>query len=222
MAESKNYRDKLKVIDGVVSKRERIAIPTAARREMLKRINLCGTYGNSLEQEPSKGRDVLSKHAQLYRRHGLQLSYLFTVPHIQSKRTLDITWCPGKPVANCGRRSISARWWTLGYRGELPQQIFWVVGNVQHLLLCSDKQNESHIRMIRNPREGDITYDGPRFAAEEFSRLAHEWEFWHVTTSPHYHKVNGLVWRSIQTAKRMRVISVVKEDGYTKCLFITT
>ena len=38
MAESKNYRDELKVIDGLVLKGERIAIPTAARREMLKRI----------------------------------------------------------------------------------------------------------------------------------------------------------------------------------------
>ena len=38
MAESKNYRDELKVIDGLVWKEERIVIPSAARREMLKQI----------------------------------------------------------------------------------------------------------------------------------------------------------------------------------------
>ena len=38
MAESKNCRDELKVIDGLVLKGERIVIPTAARRETLKRI----------------------------------------------------------------------------------------------------------------------------------------------------------------------------------------
>ena len=84
-----NYRDELTVIDGLVLKGERIVIPTAARRKNAETESMW-TYGNSEVQEPSKGSDVLAKHAQSDRKHGLELSNLPTVPPIQSKRTHDI------------------------------------------------------------------------------------------------------------------------------------
>lgn len=105
----------------------------------------------------------------------------------------------------------------------LPQQIFWRVReNLQHLFLCSDKQNESHIRMIGHPREGNITYKGPQFAAEDFFRLAHEWEFWHATTSPLTTKRTGWSEGLFKQQNECAYISVTKEDGYTKCVFIIT
>ena len=46
-----------------------------------------------------------------------------------------------------------------------------------------------------------VSDNGPQFAAEHFTRFAYEWNFQHVTTSPIYPQTNGLVERSVQTAK---------------------
>lgn len=48
-----------------------------------------------------------------------------------------------------------------------------------------------------------VSDNGPQFAAEEFSRFAHDWEFRHVTMSPHYLHENGLVGRFRSNSKAL-------------------
>uniref|UniRef100_A0A3Q2Z869 Gypsy retrotransposon integrase-like protein 1 n=2 Tax=Hippocampus comes TaxID=109280 RepID=A0A3Q2Z869_HIPCM len=45
--------------------------------------------------------------------------------------------------------------------------------------------------------------NGPQFANEKFRHFAEEWDFKHMTSSPHFPQSNGLVESSVKTVKRL-------------------
>ena len=47
-----------------------------------------------------------------------------------------------------------------------------------------------------------ITNNSPEFSSHKFRSFSKTWDILHKTISPHYHQLNGLVERSIQTVKR--------------------
>ena len=64
-----------------------------------------------------------------------------------------------------------------------------------------------------------VSDNGPQYAAEDFSRFAHEWALRHVTTSPIYPQANGLVERSVQTAKQLlKKAKVGSQDPFLSLL----
>ena len=48
-----------------------------------------------------------------------------------------------------------------------------------------------------------ISDNGPAYASEEFKRFAEQWEFQHVTTSPHYPQSNGKAESAVKTCKTL-------------------
>ena len=51
----------------------------------------------------------------------------------------------------------------------------------------------------------------PQLSSREFSRFAEEWNFHHVTSSPHYPQSNGLVENAVKQAKNL--LDTCKKDG---------
>ncbi|KAL4708755.1 hypothetical protein ACJJTC_007136 [Scirpophaga incertulas] len=52
---------------------------------------------------------------------------------------------------------------------------------------------------------------GPQFSAYEFKKFAQEWNFFHITSSPHYPQSNGQIERTVQTVKN--IIKKSAEDN---------
>lgn len=57
-----------------------------------------------------------------------------------------------------------------------------------------------------------ITDNGTNFCSQEFANFANQWEFQHVTTSPHHHKANGRAEAAVKIIKHM-LQKVNKEGG---------
>lgn len=48
-----------------------------------------------------------------------------------------------------------------------------------------------------------VTGNGPCFASSEFAKFASQWNFQHVTSSPHYPQSNGKAENAVRTFKRL-------------------
>uniref|UniRef100_A0A8C5MSV1 Integrase catalytic domain-containing protein n=1 Tax=Leptobrachium leishanense TaxID=445787 RepID=A0A8C5MSV1_9ANUR len=48
-----------------------------------------------------------------------------------------------------------------------------------------------------------MTENAPSFSSREFRTFAHQWDFHHVTSSPHYPRLNGLAERGVRSAKQL-------------------
>ena len=59
-----------------------------------------------------------------------------------------------------------------------------------------------------------ITDSGPKFTNHHFKKLSKNLDFKHQIVSSHYYQTNGLVERSIQTAKQ--TLKKVKDDQQDK------
>ena len=67
------------------------------------------------------------------------------------------------------------------------------------------------------------TNNGPEYTAQSFKRFAKEWDFKHVTSSPHFPQSNGLVERAIQTVKKsLKKAHDGNDDPYLTLLILNT
>ena len=64
-----------------------------------------------------------------------------------------------------------------------------------------------------------VSENGPQYAAQEFARFAREWDFSYFTSSPTYPQSNGLLEKSVHTAKQLlKKAKLEKIDPYISLL----
>lgn len=191
-----NYRDELAVVDGLVLKGERIVVPAAADREMLKRIHV-GHIG--IVKCKNRAKEVMfwpNMHSQI------------------EEMVSNCATCLQFRISNPKDPMISH---------EVPESPWQIVAadlfqiDDEHYLIVVDYHSRyfelekmsstTCSAVVRRMKaaipERVVSDNGPQFAAEEFSRFAHDWEFRHVTMSPHYLHENGLVGRFRSNSKAL-------------------
>ena len=64
-----------------------------------------------------------------------------------------------------------------------------------------------------------ISDNSPQYSSQEFSSFAQQWEFKHVTSSPHYPKSNGKAESAVKTCKNLlKKADLAKADVYLSLL----
>ena len=63
-----------------------------------------------------------------------------------------------------------------------------------------------------------VSDNGPQYSSKEFQQFCKEWEFQHITSSPHYHQSNGQSESAVKTIKGLLKKSIDSGQDFYKCL----
>ena len=200
-----NIRQELSVCDGLLLRGDRIVIPYSMRREMLDRIH-DGHLGITKSREranqavwwPGLSKDVettVSKcrfclEKQPSQKHEpLMPSSLPTRPFERMAADL----CEFKGQHFLVTTDYFSRYIDIGY---LP--------NISSASVINKLKNTFAHHGIPQTLISD---NGRQFSSEEFKNFASEWNFTHVTSSPHFPQSNGAAERAVKIAK-----DILKQD----------
>ena len=203
-----HVQDELSYIDGILFKGDRVVIPSTLREDMVQIIH--------------EGHQGIVRSKQLAR----DIMYW---PGMNDKITDVVNKCAVCQSARNRQQREPLK------PSEIPEGPWRVVA--ADLLQCVDskflvvvdyysdfieieelKNNtlsttviESLAKMfaVHGIPEKLLTDNGPQFISQQFKDFVRQWNFVHVTTSPHHHQANGMVERANQTVRRI----LEKTDG---------
>lgn len=205
-----NYREEISAVDGILFKGERIIVPTSMRAEMLKRIHESHL---GIESCRRRAREVLFWPGMSQRITEIVSSCDVCKTHQkrQTKEPLHPHKVPERPW-----QKIGVDLFTFGQQ-EYLLLVDYYSKFIEVEWLRSDTRSATVINHLKSQfaRHGIpevVNSDnGPQFSSREFQDFAKEWEFSHVTSSPHHAQSNGMAERGVQTVKHL--LKKAKADG---------
>ena len=195
-----SIRDELSIQDGIIFRGERVVVPTSLRTEMKRAVHQahlgtesCLRRARECLYRPGMNADMKDYISRCERCRNFEIS--------NQKETLMPHKLPSRPWEKVGTDlfSLDGRDYliTVDYLSN-----FWEVGRLL------DTKSSTVIRKLKAhfARNGSPNYvvsdGGPQYVSEEFNRFAREWDFEHVTSSPHNQNANGKAEAAVKMAKR--------------------
>ena len=210
-------RDELSSQEGLIYRGERVVIPTALRKEMMKRI-----HSSHIGVEGCLRRARVSLYwpgmdAQL-KDYIQSCETCLATGAKQQKETMiahdvkDRPWSKvGLDLFEFNKKNYLV---TVDYFSNFVE-----VDRLEHTK-SSDVIHKVKAHFARHGIPDTVVSDnGPQFSSEEFKSFSKKWGFTHVTSSPRYPQSNGLAENAVKTVKRLMTrAKVVQGDVYLSLL----
>lgn len=207
-----NYKEDLTVAYGLVWKGERLVIPKLMRKEFLQKIHI-GHMG--LEKCKLRARETifwpgLNNELQNYISN---CNICLTHRKSNQKEELQLHDIPDRPWAKVAVDLFQLK----------DEQYLLLVDYYSkffELVKLRSTTSEAVITSLKDifSRQGipnTIMSDcGPQFSSSSFKQFASEWNFVHITSSPHYPQSNGQIERTVQTVKRIMIKTSEDRSDY--------
>ena len=194
-------RNELSVVDGLLLRGDCIIIPYKMRKEILSKIH-DGHPGITKSRGRAKqavwwtgiSKDIQQMVSQC--RHCLEKSAA------QQKEPLMTSELPDRPFQKIAVDIC-----------ELNRETYLVSVDYYSRYIDINKLNSITSNTVINKMkmnfsqhgipETVISDNGTQFTSQEFKNFSAEWNFHHITSSPHYPQANGEAERAVQTAKKI-------------------
>uniref|UniRef100_A0A8C6K5V8 Gypsy retrotransposon integrase-like protein 1 n=1 Tax=Nothobranchius furzeri TaxID=105023 RepID=A0A8C6K5V8_NOTFU len=211
-----NHRHEIAEAGGIMLKGEKIIIPHSLRAEMIDRIHT-GHMGT--EKSKNRARDIL-----FWPGMGKQIEASVTNCQICQERCnsnarepLISHAIPGRPWQVVGTDLFTWNSHDFIILVDYHSRYF----EMEQFTNCTSAAVISKCKasFARHGIPDTVISDnGPCYSSIEFCTFSEEWDFEHVTSSPHYPQSNGLAERTVQTAKR--ILDKAKAERKDHYLFL--
>ena len=211
------YRDELTAQDGLLFRGERVIIPTSLRQVMKERIHSshigiegCLRRARECLYWPNMNADIKDYIQRC------QICSEFQ--NANQKETLMPHHVPDRPWSKVGIDLFSVQdvnyVITVDYTSN-----FWEVDRIENTESRTViRKIKAHFARYGIPDQV-ISDNGPQFSSSSFSHFSRDWDFEHLTISPHHSQANGQVESAVKTAKRLlKKAQKAKSDIYLAVL----
>ena len=202
------FRDELSVQGGVLFKGERVIVPMAMRAQMLEKIHSSHIGAEGCLR---RAREVLfwpGMTAEI-KEYISSCDTCNAYRQDQPKEPLISQPVPDRPWSR-----VAADLFTLDkkdYIVMVDDYSNYFEVNILNQITSAAVINSMKSQFARHGIPEEVRSDnGLQFASTSFENFAKEWDFKHVTSSPHYPQANGKVENAVKTAKK--ILKKAQED----------
>ena len=211
-----NIRDELSVANDIIYKGSKIVIPKCMRKNILAKIHE-GHMG--IEKCRKRGREVL---------YWPQINA--DIEQMVKNCSACLKYSAKKPAEPLLPHEVPLRPFQ-----RLSSDLF-TCRNHDYLIVTDNFSFYPEVLMLPNTnakavieghktvfaRHGTpdvlVTDNGPQYSSAEFKKFSQDWEFKHVTSSPHFPSSNGLAEASVKVVKNMLLKCIESGDDFYKSL----
>ena len=204
-------RGELSEWNGILTKGDRIVIPCSLRQEVLQRIheghmgvNKCREKAQQAVWWPHIGQDIKD--------YVSKCRFCLEKLPSQTKQPLLPSTLPERPFQRIAMDICEYK----NAHFLISVDYYSRYIDISHLSNMTTKTVISKTKNLfahHGIPETVITDNGPQFTSGEFQSFATDWNFKHVTTSPHYPQANGAAERAVRTAK-----DILRQDDVFRSL----
>ena len=204
-------------MEGLVFKGERIVIPSAARKDMLKRIHT-GHLG--IVKSKNRAKEVMFWPGMNSQTEDAVSNCPACTEHQSSnpKEPMIAHKLPDRPWQNVATDLLELE----------NEQYLIVVDYYSRYFELESRPNTTNAAVINKRKsifsrhsiaEKVVSDNGPQFSAQAFARFAKEWDFSHVRGSPTYPQSNGLAEKAVHIAEQLlKKVKLKQRDSYLSLL----